>query len=166
MKYPDIYKQEKLSFVENSNLQFISCSNLWALVPQGYQFWTSSYILWITFLNAKQFFSSALAISVRKLHLVDESDIPVWKNSKTLSFQITSQTVKNTWLEECRTGWRLFMSAAGLMEQDHTIRKTHNWRQRYNGVQRTENTQVDFPCAPCMTNQTDSASSDDDMGDP
>ena len=24
----------------------------------------------------------------------------------------------------------------------------------------------DFQCAPCMTNQTDSASSDDDMGNP
>ena len=25
---------------------------------------------------------------------------------------------------------------------------------------------IDFPYAPCMTNQTDSASSDDDMGNP
>ena len=63
MKYPDIYKQEKLSLVENSNLQFISCSTLWAFVSLGYQFWTSSHILWITFLNAKQFFKCSCDIS-------------------------------------------------------------------------------------------------------
>jgi len=41
-------------------------------------------------------FLTALEISVRLLHFVYEADVPVEKNSKTLSFQITRQKVKNT----------------------------------------------------------------------
>ena len=60
MKYPDIYKQEKLSLVENSNLQFISCSNLWALVPQGYQFFLAHIYSELLFWMPSSFFQVLL----------------------------------------------------------------------------------------------------------